>query len=300
VELRSLGIVGGGLMGRSISEKVASEGIEVHVVEVSEEQARACEAALAAALDRELAKWGITPSEKKAIQNRVHFGARLETLAAADMIIETVTEDLEVKKAVMSELNRICPPDRIFITNTSTLSITEIATASGRPDRVIGMHFVPPVSRSPIVEVVRGTETSDATYAAAMELARILGKTAIEVFEYPGYVVTRAILPFLNEAMHLVMEGVATVEDVDKAIRLSYEFKIGPLEYADRVGLDVVLGWMEHLFHELGDFMYRPCPLLRKLVRAGHLGRKSGRGFHTYRGAERVAAAAASVRETVS
>jgi 3-hydroxybutyryl-CoA dehydrogenase len=299
VELRSLGIVGGGLMGRSISEKVASEGIEVHVVEVSEERARACEGALAATLDRELAKWGITPSEKKAILTRVHFGAQLEKLAAVDMVIETVTEDLDVKKTVMAGLDRICPADRIFITNTSTLSITEIATASGRPDRVIGMHFVPPVSRSPIVEVVRGTETSNATYASAMELARILGKTAIEVFEYPGYVVTRAILPFLNEAMHLVMEGVASVEDVDKAIRLSYEFKIGPLEYADRVGLDVVLGWMEHLFHELGDFKYRPCPLLRKLVRAGHLGRKSGRGFHTYRGGERVPAAEAPERETV-
>jgi 3-hydroxybutyryl-CoA dehydrogenase len=135
---------------------------------------------------------------------------------------------------------------------------------------------------------VRASDTSEATVAIAMELARVLDKTVIQVFEYPGYVVTRAILPFLNEAMYIVMEGVASAEDVDLAISLGYEFKIGPLEYADRVGLDVVLGWMEHLFHELGDFKYRPCPLLRKLVRAGHLGRKVGRGFFTYTGLQRT------------
>jgi 3-hydroxybutyryl-CoA dehydrogenase len=289
MEFQKLGVVGGGFMGKSIAEKVAASGIDVVVLEVSKEQASRSRDELAANLDEELAKWGITASEKKALLARVRFTDDIRELAATDMVIETVTEDLARKQDVMRRLGAICPPDRIFITNTSTLSITEIASASGRPDRVVGMHFMHPVTRSPIVEVVRGQETSDATTARALELARALGKTVIPVFESPGYVATRAIIPFLNEAMHLVLEGVATPEDVDKAIQLGYEFKMGPLEYADRVGLDKVLGWMEHLWRELGDFKYRPCPLLRKLVRAGHLGRKSGRGFFLWKDGVRVA-----------
>lgn len=269
-------------MGKSIAEKVAASGIDVVVLEVSKEQASRARDELAANLDAELAKWGITASEKKALLARVRFTDEMRELADTDMVIETVTEDLKTKQDVMRRLGAVCPPDRIFITNTSALSITEIASASGRPDRVVGMHFMHPVTQSPIVEVVRGQETSDATTAKALELARALGKTVIPVFESPGYVATRAIIPFLNEAMHLVLEGVATAEDVDLAIRLGYEFKMGPLEYADRVGLDKVLGWMEHLWRELGDLKYRPCPLLRKLVRAGHLGRKSGRGFFVW------------------
>jgi 3-hydroxybutyryl-CoA dehydrogenase len=199
-----------------------------------------------------------------------------------------VTEELDLKKSVMERLGGICPPDHIFVTNTSTLSISELAVASGRPDRVIGMHFMHSAQTSPIVELVRGSETSNETFTTAVELARVLDTIVIEVFEYPGYVVTRAIIPFLNEAMHIVMEGVANAEAVDLAISLGYDYKVGPLEYADRVGLDVVLGWMEHLFRELGDVKYRPCPLLRKMVRAGHLGRKTGRGFFTYEGFQRT------------
>jgi 3-hydroxybutyryl-CoA dehydrogenase len=287
VELRKLGIVGGGQMGKSIAQKVAASGIDVVVLEVSDGMAEQARAGLAASLDHELAKWGITASEKKVILGRVAFTADVNRLAATDLVIETVTESLDAKTEVMRRLGEVCPAGRVFITNTSTLSITEIAAASGRPDRVIGMHFMHPVTRSPIVEVVRGAETSDATVAVANALARALDKQVIAVFEYPGYVVTRAMIPFLNEAMHIVMEGVASPEDVDTALRLGYEFKMGPLEYSDRVGLDKVLGWMDHLWRELGDFKYRPCPLLRKLVRAGHLGRKSGRGFFRWVGGER-------------
>lgn len=290
MEIRKLGIVGGGSMGRSIAEKVASNGIDVTVVEVSEAKALRAREELAAGLEHELQKWGITQSEKKVVLSRVTFVADLARVAGTDLVIETVHEDLEAKKDVMRRLESVCPPERIFITNTSTLSITEIAAASGRPDKVVGVHFLYPVTTSPIVEIVRAVETSDHTFATAVALARVLDKTVIEVFDSPGFVVTRAVLPFLNEAMYLVMEGVASADDVDRALQLGYEFKFGPLEFADRVGLDKVMGWMEHLFREQGDVKYRPCPLLRKLVRAGRLGRKSGRGFFLYEGHRRVEA----------
>jgi 3-hydroxybutyryl-CoA dehydrogenase len=292
VEFHKVGIVGGGPMGRSIAQKLASSGIEVALLEVSDAQASAARAALEETLDAELAKWGLTLSEKKALLSRVRFGADPASLADADLAIESVNEALERKTAVVRMLGERLPPDRVIVTNTSTLSITEIAAASGRPTRVIGMHFMYPVPKSPIVEIVRGRETSDATLATARGLAEALGKSPIEVFEYPGYVVTRAMIPFLNEAMHIVMEGVATAGDVDRALSLGYDFKMGPLEYSDRVGLDKVLGWMEHLFRELGELKYRPCPLLRQLVRAGHLGRKSGRGFFLWAHGERAGVAA--------
>lgn len=295
MEFRKLGIVGGGSMGKSIAHKVASSGIEVVVLEISPEHVQRAKAELSESLDQELAKWGITASEKKAILSRVRFTSELQDIADTDIVIETVTEDIEAKKRVMKSLCEVCPPDRIFITNTSTLSITEIAAASGRPERVVGMHFMYPVTRSPIVEVVRGAETAEASFQAALELARVLDKQVIEVFEYPGYVVTRTMIPFLNEAMHVVMEGVARPGEVDRAIRMGYEFKMGPLEYCDRVGLDKVLGWMDHLWRELGDTKYRPCPLLRKLVRAGHLGRKSGRGFFRWENGQRAQDAVGSV-----
>jgi 3-hydroxybutyryl-CoA dehydrogenase len=290
VEFRKLGIVGGGAMGKSLAEKVASNGIDVILVEVSEEKALRAREEMVVSLDHELEKWGITSSEKKVVLSRVKFAADIDELAGTDMVIETVNEDLETKKNVMRRLGAICPADRVFITNTSTLSITEIAAASGRADRVVGMHFSHPVTRTRVVEVVRGVETSDETYEKALHLAAALGKTAVKVFEYPGYIVTRVMLPMLNEAMYVVMEGVASAEDVDLAMKLSYDFRVGPLEYADRVGLDKVMGWLDHLFHELGDVKYRPCPLLHKLVRAGHLGRKTGRGFFTYAGQRRVSA----------
>jgi 3-hydroxybutyryl-CoA dehydrogenase len=290
MEFHSLGIVGGGFAGKSLAEKVASKGIHVVVLERTADTADKARQGLIANLDAELAKWGITQSEKKVVLDRVRFVVDPAEIAGTDLVIETVNEDLETKQDVMQRLGAICPPERVFVTNTSTLSITEIAAASGRPDRVIGMHFMVPVTLSPIVEVVRGAETSDATYVLALALADVLDKTPIAVFESPGYVVTRAVLPMLNEAMHIVLEGVATAEDVDLAIKLGYEFKLGPLEYSDRMGLDRVLGWMEHMFRETGDVKYRPCPLLRKMVRAGHLGRRTGRGFFRYEGHTRLPA----------
>ncbi len=289
MEFRKITLVGGGgFMGRSLAQKMASSGIDVTVLEVSEERIAQAREAMANSLDDELRKWGITASEKKVVLSRVTFTTDPTQAADCDLAIEAVPEDLALKQAVMLRLDAVCRPETVFVTSTSTLSVTEIASASGRSDRVVGMHFMHPVTRSKIVEIVRGSETSDATFDKATALARTLEKTMIEVFEYPGYVVTRAVVPFVNEAMHIVMEGVASAEDVDLALRLGCEFKMGPLEYADRVGLDTMLGWMEHLFRELGDFKYRPCPMLRKMVRAGHLGRKAGRGFFEWKGNERV------------
>jgi 3-hydroxybutyryl-CoA dehydrogenase len=282
VTIRAVGIVGGGTMGQGIAITCAAAGLDVLLCEKSAELAARSLAELGDALDRDIAKWRRTESEKRAVLARLKSVEAVASLEAAQLVIEAVPEDLELKASIFQELDRACPPEDILATNTSTLSVTEIAARTRRPDRVIGLHFLLPVPRVPLVEMVRGLKTSDATFATAQEFVRVLGKTGIEVFEYPGYVTTRTILPFLNEAMHIVMEGVASARDVDTSMKLGYGLPLGPLALADRMGLDEVNRWMQYLFAELGDFKYRPCPLLRKMVRAGHLGVKSGRGFFEY------------------
>jgi len=277
-----VGVVGAGTMGQGIAVACAAAGLDVLVKERSPELAAAALQQIGEALDRDIAKWRRTESEKRAILARLRTADSLDALEAADLVIEAVREDLDLKASIFQELDRVCPPEDILATNTSALSVTEIASRTGRPDRVIGLHFLHPVPQVPLVEVVRGLKTSDATFQAAMEFVRVLGKTGIEVFEYPGYVTTRVILPFLNEAMHVVMEGVASPSAVDTSMKLGYGFPVGPLALADQMGLDEVMRWMQHLFDELGDLKYRPCPLLRKMIRAGHLGVKTGKGFFQY------------------
>ena len=191
-------------------------------------------------------------------------------------------ENFELKRRIFSELDELCDSETIFISNTSTLTLSKLAAATKRSDKVIGMHFLNPVPKVPLVELVRGTKTSDKTFDTMKKFAERIGKTVVEVFEYPGFVTTRIIVPLLNEAMHALMEGVATAEGIDTAMKLGYNFQYGPLELADMMGLDEVLAWMESLFHELGEAKYRPCPLLRRMVREGKLGRKSGEGFFKY------------------
>lgn len=269
-------------MGQGIAVTCAAAGLDVLLRERSAELAARSLASINEDLDRDIAKWRRTEGEKRAILARIKTIEEMGALEAAELVVEAVHEDLELKASIFQELDRLCPPEDILATNTSTLSVTEIAARTKRPDRVIGLHFLMPVPRVPLVEMVRGLATSDETYRAALEFVRVLGKTGVEVFEYPGYVTTRAILPFLNEAMHIVMEGVASAEAVDTSMKLGYGLPVGPLALADRMGLDEVMRWMQYLFQELGDFKYRPCPLLRKMIRAGRLGVKSGRGFFEY------------------
>jgi 3-hydroxybutyryl-CoA dehydrogenase len=282
MNLTTVGIVGAGTMGRGIAIACAAAGLETVVVDRSLDAAKAAIEELEEELDRDIAKWRRTESEKRAILKRLVPVGELEGVSEAQLVVEAVPEDLELKGEIFEQLDRLCPPETILATNTSTLSVSQIATHTRRPDKVIGLHFTFPAARVPLVEVVRGLATSDATFADSREFVRVLGKTAVEVYEYPGYVSTRVILPFLNEAMYIVMEGVATPEAVDTATRLGYGLPAGPLALADRMGLDEVWRWMHYLFTELGDVKYRPCPLLRKMIRAGRLGVKSGRGFFEY------------------
>ena len=280
--VRTVGIVGAGEMGQGIAITCAGAGLDVLLKERTAGAGTKALGQIAAYLDREIARWSRTESEKKAVVARIRKVDAISDLAAAQIVVEAVREDMELKAAIFQDLDKACPPEAVLATNTGALSVTEIAARTQRPDRVIGLHFLQPVPRVPLVEVVRGLATTDTTFAAAQDFVRVLGKTGIEVFEYPGYVTTRVILPFLNEAMYVVMEGVATAEAVDTSMKLGYGFPVGPLALADQMGLDDVMRWMQHLFDELGDVKYRPCPLLRKMIRGGRLGVKTGKGFFEY------------------
>ena len=280
--MRRVTVVGFGTMGQGITQVIAQAGLDVEVIETNEKNLTKHMAGLSASLDEEISRWGMTAGEKKALLSRVHGHTDLSVAAETDLVIEAINEDLPMKRALFQRLDKICRRDTIFVSNTGSLSITEISEATERKDRVIGMHFLNPVPKIPLVEVIRGLKTSDETMEVIQGFVDILGKSAVEVYEYPGFVTTRVIVPMLNEAMHVLMEGVATAEGIDTAMQKGFNFPIGPLALADQMGLDLVLKWMSTLFRELGEPQYRPCPLLRKMVRDGHLGRKSGRGFFTY------------------
>jgi 3-hydroxybutyryl-CoA dehydrogenase len=281
---KRVGIVGAGTMGRGVAQLVAANGIEAYIVELTEELAKEAIRGIEQDIDAEIAKWGMTESEKRAILARIFPTTDLRVLnqKRVDVVIECVPEDLEIKKRVFREIDELLDHDALLITNTATLSISEIAADLKRKEWVIGMHFLNPVPKTPLVEVVRGMATSDETYEKARRFAEEMGKTPVEVFEYPGYITTRVIVPLLNEALYVLMEGVASAEDIDTAIRIGFNFAVGPLTLADQIGLDELLLWMESLFNELGESKYRPCPLLRKLVRAGFLGKKVGKGIFEY------------------
>jgi 3-hydroxybutyryl-CoA dehydrogenase len=263
----------------------AQSGYEVVLLDTAEEYVKKGIGRIEGNLSRSVAKGKLTEEEKTAILGRVRPTTDIRTAAKdADIVIEAVVENMNVKTEMFRKLDELCPPHTILASNTSSLPITEIAAVTKRPEKVIGMHFMNPVPVMKLVEVIRGLATADEVYAAVEKMARDLGKTPVEVNDFPGFVSNRVLMPMINEAIYTVYEGVATPEAVDQVMKLGMNHPMGPLELADFIGLDTCLYIMEVLYEGFGDSKYRPCPLLRKYVKAGWLGRKSGRGFYRYDG----------------
>jgi 3-hydroxybutyryl-CoA dehydrogenase len=274
--------VGAGTMGNGIAHVFARAGFEVSLYEMSERALEKGLATIRTNLDREAAKGKIDPAEAPKIFSRIRPVHRPQDLSDCTLVIEAATERLVVKQEIFRELDELLGPEAIIATNTSSISITKLAAGTGRPDKVIGMHFFNPVPVMALVEVIRALQTSDETFATVRELALAAGKTPVEVNDAAGFVSNRVLMPLLNEAMFAVMEGVATAEAVDEIFRLGMAHPMGPLTLADFIGLDVCLDIMRVLEDGIGDPKYRPCPLLIRMVDAGWLGRKSGRGFYNY------------------
>lgn len=281
-EINSVAIIGAGVMGQGIAHTIAAAGLEVMIIEKDLDHLSKAKHDLTESIDREIKRWAITRSEKKSILSRIAWEVSLEKISDFDLIIEAVDEDFNLKQLIFSDLDEHAKKETIFASNTSTLSLTKLAETTKRPDKIIGMHFLFPVPKIPMVELIKCLHTSNETVVAVKNFAAKIGKTPVEVYEYPGFVTTRAIVPLLNEAMYILLEGVADAKDIDTAMKLGYNFQYGPLEMADMMGLDEVLAWMETLWKTLGEPRYRACPILRKLVRERKLGKKTGEGFYKY------------------
>ncbi len=275
-------VIGGGTMGLDIAQVFARSGKQVTVRDINDQLIQAAEARLNKGLDKLVSKGKMDEAKKAAILANVTFTTKLEDAADADLVVEAATENPAIKKQIFADLDNICKPETILASNTSSLSLTEIGGATKRPEKVIGMHFFNPATVMKLIEVIRGAKTSDETYNTVFALSSEVGKEPVTVNEAPGFVVNRILIPLINEGCELVYSGVASVEDVDKAMKLGANHPMGPLELGDLVGLDVCLAIMNTLYTETGDSKYRPSLLMKKMVRAGYLGRKTGKGFYDY------------------
>ncbi len=276
-------VVGAGTMGNGIAHVFAQHGWDTLLVDVSGDQLEKARQTIATNLDRQVKKGALTAEQRDATLGRLTTSTLLDGAGQAELVVEAASEHPETKFRIFRDLDRSAPPGAILATNTSSIPITSIGAQTGRPGQVIGMHFMNPVPLMPLVEIIRGVETSDATAARTLEIARALGKTPVEVNDSPGFVSNRVLMPMINESIFCVMEGVATPDAIDTVMRLGMNHPLGPLALADLIGLDVCLAILQVLHRDLGDDKYRPCPLLARMVAAGRLGKKSGRGFYDYR-----------------
>lgn len=283
MDVNNVLVIGAGQMGSGIAQVFAQAGFQVTLHDINEEQVKRGLQSIEKLLQRSVSKERMTEEEKEATLARLKTSTELEAAAQdADLVIEAVIENMEIKQKLFKQLDELTPAHTILATNTSSLSITEIAAATNRPEKVIGMHFMNPVPVMKLVEVIRALQTADETYETIVAITKKLYKTAVESKDYPGFIANRILLPMINEAIYTVYEGVASIEDVDTVMKLGANHPMGPLQLADFIGLDTCLYIMEVLYEGFGDSKYRPCPLLRQYVQAGWYGRKTGRGFYVY------------------
>ncbi len=281
MEIKKIGVVGGGTMGAGIAQVAAASGFEVVLQDISEAQLSRALKGMEKSLEK-LKEKGKIAEDKELILNRVKAATRVEDLKTVDFVVEAVFENVEVKKQVLQALDSLLPPEVILTSNTSSISITRLAAFTLRPDRFMGMHFMNPVPLMALVELIKGLQTSAETFSVVKALAEKMGKVPVEANDFPGFISNRILMPMINEAVFALMEGVGSAEAIDTVMKLGMNHPMGPLALADLIGLDVCLNIMEVLYEGFRDPKYRPCPLLRKMVEAGYLGRKSGRGFYNY------------------
>lgn len=280
--LSTVAVIGSGTMGNGIAQVFAMSGYSVVLIDIKDEFLVKAVQTISGSFDRIIKKGAMSEADKAAALGRLTHTTDYGKAAGAHLVIEAVTEQLSVKADLFAKLEAICPPQTIFASNTSSLPITQLASATKRPDRFIGMHFMNPVPVMKLVELIRGLATSQETFELTRDVSLKLGKTPVEVQDFPGFIANRILLPMINEAIFAHMEGVGTVEAIDEVMKLGMGHPMGPLTLADFIGLDVCLAILEVMHDGLGDPKYRPCPLLRKMVQAGYLGRKSGKGFYSY------------------